>query len=151
MLIYQSIWESKAAQTLSFLLLPASGTGGAEGSSRRGALNLRVGVAQTASPALNGDDGAAVLQYTQPLGLVHTPLQPLVDILLPDNIVEVGLLLGVVEGIHATGQVRVAGSSSGAGDHDDRTSGTVLGDETSSHATICTRLSAMQLVMRRGK
>jgi hypothetical protein len=77
-----------------------------------------VGVAETTPPALDTDDGVALLEYTKLEGVADTPLEALVDILLPRDLLEVGLLLVVVEGVDAAVQVRVARGDGVAGDHD---------------------------------
>jgi hypothetical protein len=89
-----------------------------------------VGVALTTAPALNTDDGLALLENTQLDGLADTPLETTVDILLPVGATEVRLGLREMEGIHATVQVRVARGRLIASDHDDRTDRAVLGDDT---------------------
>lgn len=66
-----------------------------------------VGVAHTTAPALDTDDGVALVDHTELETVVDTPLEATVDILLPDLDVEVGLLLGEVEGPHTTVQVGV--------------------------------------------
>lgn len=93
-----------------------------------------VGVAETTPPALDANDGVALLEHTELEGVADTPLEALVDILLPGNLLEVGLGLVVVEGVDAAVQVRVAGGDGVAGDHDDGADGAVLGDKTGSVA-----------------
>ena len=66
-----------------------------------------VSVAHTAAPALNTDDVVALVDNTELETVVDTPLEAAVDILLPDLDVEVGLLLGEVEGPDTTVQVGV--------------------------------------------
>jgi hypothetical protein len=95
----------------------------------------RVGVSESSTPALDGDDCVATLQNSKLNGPVHSPLQSLVDIDLPADLVEVGLLLRVVEGVDAAGQVRVPRSTGAPGDHDNRARGAVFRDETSGHST----------------
>ena len=92
-------------------------------------MNLRVSMASTASPALDSNNSLALGEKIERHGVLHTPLETLVDILLPDDLVEVGLGLRVVEGVDAAVEVGVAGGGGGAGDHDDGTAGAVLGDE----------------------
>lgn len=66
-----------------------------------------VGVAHTSPPALYTDNGVALAQNAE-LDSVHdAPLEAAVDILLPRARLEVGLLLGEVEGVHTAVQVRV--------------------------------------------
>jgi hypothetical protein len=96
-----------------------------------------VGVAETTPPALDADDGVALLEHTKLESVADTPLEALVDILLPGNLLEVGLLLVVVEGVDAAVQVRVARGDGVAGDHDDGADGAVLGDEAGGVATGC--------------
>ena len=64
-------------------------------------------MAHTATPALDADDGVALADDAQLQTVVDGPLQATVNILLPDLDVEVGLLLGEVEGPHAAVQVRI--------------------------------------------
>jgi hypothetical protein len=96
-----------------------------------------VGVAETTPPALDTDDGVALLEYTKLEGVADTPLEALVDILLPRDLLEVGLLLVVVEGVDAAVQVRVARGDGVAGDHDNGADGAVLGDKAGGVATKC--------------
>lgn len=58
-------------------------------------------MAHTTSPALHADDGVATVENLELHGVGDAPGETTVDILLPWNLVEVGLLLGEVEGIHA--------------------------------------------------
>lgn len=92
-------------------------------------------MAETTPPALNADDSVALLEHTKLESVADTPLEALVNILLPRDLLEVGLLLVVVEGVDATVQVRVARGDSVAGYHDDGADGAVLGDEASGVAT----------------
>jgi hypothetical protein len=86
-------------------------------------------VAETTPPALDADDSVALLEHTKLESVADTPLEALVDILLPGDGLEVGLLLVVVEGVDAAVQVGVARGDGVAGDHDDGADGAVLGDE----------------------
>jgi hypothetical protein len=64
-------------------------------------------VAHSSPPALYTDNGVTLAQNTE-LDSVHdAPLQAAVDILLPWAGLEVGLLLGEVEGVYTTVQVGV--------------------------------------------
>ena len=56
-----------------------------------------VGVAHTATPALNADDVIALVDDTEFDTVRNTPLETAVDIFLPALEVEVGLLLGEIE------------------------------------------------------
>lgn len=89
-----------------------------------------VGVAHTSTPSLNTNDALALLEHSQADCVPDTPLEAVVDVLLPWSCLEVGLLLVVVEGVYAAVQVRVSGGCSIAGDHDDGADGAVLGDQT---------------------
>ena len=89
-----------------------------------------VGVAHTATPALNTDDGVALVDDAELETVVDGPLKAAVDVLLPDLDVEVGLLLGEVEGPHATVQVGVPGGGVVTGDHQNGAHGAVLGEQT---------------------
>lgn len=86
-------------------------------------------MAHTATPSLHTDDALALLEDSQADGVVDTPLETVVDILLPWGGVEVGLLLVVVEWVDAAVQVRVTRCAGVAGDHDDGADGAVLGDQ----------------------
>jgi hypothetical protein len=66
-----------------------------------------VGVAHTATPSLNTDDGVALVDDAELETVVDTPLEAAVNILLPDLDVEVRLVLGEVEGPDTTVQVGV--------------------------------------------
>lgn len=90
-----------------------------------------VGVSHTSTPSLHTDDALALLEDSQADGVLNSPLETVVDILLPRRGVEVGLLLVVVEGVDAAVQVGVAGCAGVAGDHDDGAYWAILGDQTS--------------------
>lgn len=77
---------------------------------------LRVGIAQTSSPALHGDDNVALVEQTKFYGLVNSPPQTFVNIVLPYSLVEIGLSFRVNKGIYTTVQVRVSSSVVIAGD-----------------------------------
>ncbi len=66
-----------------------------------------VGVAHAAAPALHADDGIALGEHAQPDGVGDAPLQALVHVLLPVDLIEVGLLVGEEEGIDAAIEVGV--------------------------------------------
>lgn len=94
-----------------------------------------VGVTHTTSPSLHADDGVTLGQDAELDGIANTPLETLVDILLPWGGPEVGLLLVVVEWPHTTVKVGVAGSAGVAADHDDGADGAVLGHKAGSVST----------------
>ena len=77
-------------------------------------------MAHAAAPALDADDGVALVEHAQ-LDSVHdTPLKTLVDVLLPRHVLEaLRLGLGEEEGVDAAVQMGVAGGTPVAGDHDD--------------------------------
>ena len=54
------------------------------------------------APALNGDDGVAIVEDAQLDGLSDTPLQATVDVFLPDGLGEVWFVFGEAEGVDAT-------------------------------------------------
>ena len=113
-----------------------------------------VGVSHTTAPALDTDDGVALVDNTELETVVDRPLKATVDILLPDLDVEVGLLLGEEEGPHTTVQVGVlkifslvwfwirgselvptyARGGVVTSDHQNGAHGAVLGEQTSSAA-----------------
>lgn len=66
-----------------------------------------VGVAHTTTPSLDADNGVALVDDTELETVVDTPLEAAVDILLPNLDVEVGLVLGEIEGPNTTVQVGV--------------------------------------------
>lgn len=70
-----------------------------------------VGVAHTAAPSLDTDNVVTLVDDAELEGVVDTPLETAVNILLPDLDVEVGLLLGEEEGPDTTVQVRVLDST----------------------------------------
>lgn len=78
-----------------------------------------VGVAHATLPALDNDHSIVGGQDTEVQCLGDTPLDTPVDVLLPVDLGEVGLVLGEVEGINATVQVGVPGGRSVPGDHED--------------------------------
>lgn len=82
---------------------------GEEVDQERGGECLRVGVAQASSPALYGDDDITLVDQTKTHGLVHSPSQTLVNVVLPYNLGEIRLSFGVNKGIDTTIQVRVSG------------------------------------------
>lgn len=88
-----------------------------------------VGVAHATLPALDDDDGVAVGQDVELQSLLDGPLDAAVDVLLPVNLVEVGLLLVEEEGVDATVQVGEAGGGGVTGNHEDGADGAVLGEE----------------------
>lgn len=66
-----------------------------------------VGVAHSAPPALHADNGITLAEHTELDGVHDAPLKTAVDILLPWSLLEVGLLLGEVEGVYTAVQVGV--------------------------------------------
>lgn len=88
-----------------------------------------VGVAHAALPALDDNHCVVVGEDVELQRLGDTPLDTSIDILLPVNLGEVGLVLGEVEGIYATVQVSVPGSRGVTCDHEDGANGTVLGEQ----------------------
>jgi hypothetical protein len=102
----------------------------------------RVGMAHTTPPALHTDHGIALGQHTQLDGVGDAPLEAGIDILLPRGGLEVGLLLRVVEGVHATVEVRIPAGAGIACHHDDGTDGTVLGDEAGGVAAVMSHVSS---------
>ena len=67
----------------------------------------RVGVAPTTSPPLDTNHPVALVEHAELDTLQDTPLEPVVHVLLPVRLGEVGLRVGEQEGIDATVQVRV--------------------------------------------
>jgi hypothetical protein len=94
-----------------------------------------VGVSLTTAPTLDADDAVATADDAELDTMGDTPFETAVHILLPDLDVEVRLLLGEVEGVHATVQVGIPRGSVVTGDHNDRADGAVLSQQTSSFAT----------------
>ena len=64
-------------------------------------------MAHSAPPALHADDGVALAEHTELDGVHDAPLETAVDVLLPWGLLEVGLLLGEVEGVYTAVQVGV--------------------------------------------
>jgi hypothetical protein len=87
------------------------------------------------TPALDTDDGVALVEHTELDGIHNTPLETAVNILLPWLLLEIGLLLGEVEGVYTAVQVRVPRGHCVACDHDDGADGTVFGDEAGGGTT----------------
>ena len=106
-----------------------------------------VGVAETTPPALDANDSIALLEHTKLESVADTPLETLVDILLPGNLLEVGLLFVVVEGVDTAVQVRVARGDGVTGDHDNGADGAVLGDKTGGVATERRMLAENSVMM----
>lgn len=78
---------------------------GERANQERGKQFLRICISQPSSPALHGNNGVALAQQTKTHSLVHSPPQTLVNVILPDGLVEVWLSLRVNEGIDTTVQV----------------------------------------------
>lgn len=86
-------------------------------------------MAHATPPALNANDRVILVEDAE-LNCIHNaPSQPAVNIFLPWCLLEVGLLLGEVEGVDTAVQVGVAGGRSIAGDHDNGAHRAVFGDE----------------------
>lgn len=64
-------------------------------------------MAHAAAPTLDADNGITRSDDLESEAMINTPLETLVDILLPDLDVEVGLLLGEVERVDATIKVGI--------------------------------------------
>ena len=64
--------------------------------------HIRVGVTQSAPPSLDSNDSIPNLNKPEFDGLTDAPFQTLINILLPNNLVEVRLRLRVHERINAT-------------------------------------------------
>lgn len=90
-----------------------------------------VGVAHATLPALDDNDGVAGGEGVELESVLDSPLDAAVDVLLPVDLVEVGLGLGEVEGVDTTVQVAESRGGGVAGDHEDGADGAVLGEETS--------------------
>lgn len=84
-----------------------------------------------AAPALDTDDAVTTRENSQLDSLTDAPLETLINIFLPVGGTEVGLWLWEAERIHAAVQMRVPRCSLVAGDHDDGTDWTVLGEDAS--------------------
>lgn len=94
----------------------------------------RVGVAHTALPALDDDEGVARRHDVELQRLRDAPLDAAVDVLLPVDLGEIGLVLREVEWVHAAVQVAVSGGGGVAGDHEDGAHGAVLRQQARGHA-----------------
>lgn len=88
-----------------------------------------VGVTHTTLPALDDNDGVALSQGAELDGVGDSPLDTLVDILLPVDSLKVGLLLGIQERVDATIQVAESRGGGASGDHEDGADGAVLGQQ----------------------
>jgi len=64
-------------------------------------------VAHATPPALYTDNGLVLWQDTKLDRVLDTPLETTVDILLPRDGLEVGLVFGEVEGVDTTVEVRI--------------------------------------------
>ena len=93
-------------------------------------------MAHAAAPALDTHDRIALGEHAELDSLADAPLETLVDVLLPVDTAEVGLGLREEEGVDATVEVRVAGGSGVAGDHDNGAYRAVFGDHSSGGATV---------------
>lgn len=94
-----------------------------------------VGVTHSASPALHTHDGIAFIEHTELDGIHNAPLETAVNVFLPRSGLEVWLVLGEVEGIHATVQMGVSSSPRVTSDHDDGADGAIFGDQAGSCST----------------
>jgi hypothetical protein len=90
----------------------------------------RVSVAHSALPSLHNHDGVTLLEDLERHRLTDTPLDALVDILLPVDLGEVRLALGEQERVDTTVQVTKSARRSVSGDHEDGAHGAVLGEQT---------------------
>lgn len=99
-----------------------------------------VGVTHASSPALNTDDGIALVENTELDGIHDTPLETTIDVFLPRGRLEVGLGLWEVEGVHASVEVGVSRSPFVAGNHDDRANRPILGDKSGGGSTSNSQL-----------
>lgn len=86
-----------------------------------------VGVTHTTLPALDNDDGVAGGQDVKLESVVDSPLDSAINILLPVDLSEVGLLLGEQEGVDTTVQMGESRGCGASGDHEDGADGSVLG------------------------
>lgn len=86
----------------------------------------RVRVAHPTTPSLNTDDAVAFVEDAQFDSFADTPLETLVNILLPIRAAEVRLWLWEVEGVDATVQMSVSSCRRISGDHDDGANWAVL-------------------------
>lgn len=86
-----------------------------------------VGVTHTTLPALNNHDGVAGGQNLELKGVVDSPLDAAIHILLPVDLREVRLGLGEQERVHATVQMGESRSCGGSRHHEDGAHGSVLG------------------------
>lgn len=86
-----------------------------------------VGVAHAALPALDNDDGVANSQGLHLESLGNGPLDAEIDVLLPVDLGEVGLVLGEQEGVDTTVQVSKARGRGVASHHEDGADRAVLG------------------------
>lgn len=89
-----------------------------------------VCVTHTTLPALDNDNGITNGQGLELQSLHDSPLDTLVDILLPVDLLEIGLGLREQEGVHTTIQMGVAGGGGVSGDHEDGANRAVLGQQT---------------------
>lgn len=90
-----------------------------------------VGVTHTALPALNNDNGLALVENVEGNGVAETPLDATINILLPVDLAKVGLGLGEKEGVDTTVKMGEPRSRIVPGDHDNGAHRAVLGDKTS--------------------
>jgi hypothetical protein len=89
-------------------------------------------VSESSPPSLDGDDSVTLLEKAEVNGILHTPTETLVNVLLPRDSVEVWLLLWEEDWVDAAIEVREAGSLWVSGDHKHWAGWSVLGDETGS-------------------
>ena len=90
----------------------------------------------TTTPALKTNDTVAFAEDTELDGLVDTPLQALVNILLPVGRLEIRLCLLEPEWVDTTVEMSIARSARVASHHDDRTDRTIFGQHASRSTTV---------------
>lgn len=86
-------------------------------------------MAETSGPSLDGDNNVALVENSESNSLVHSPLESLLDIVLPLGRVGGSSLL-VDEGVDTSVQMGESGSSGVSGDHQNGTVGSVLGTQS---------------------
>lgn len=84
-------------------------------------------MAHSTSPPLDADDAVALLHHSQLDGFSNTPLQALVNILLPVGAVEVWFTLWKAEWVHATVEMGISRGTLVSSNHDDWADWSILG------------------------
>lgn len=109
-----------------------------------------VSVAKTTGPSLDSNDNIALVKNAKSNGLVHSPLESLLDIVLPLGRVGGSSLL-VDEGVDASEQMGESGGLCVPGNHKNGAVGSVLGTESGRSTGCGQNNDSSGLLLERGR